>query len=139
MRAIGRGVEHEIGELQTREVFRMRQVFRKDQPRGVDASLPGFAAEIPLRAARRQQPEDASRHAIEQATPDVENLGAWLALVGLIETAEHGFLPRQTGLSSSRGGRDDAAAPVRLVVMREKKRSAPSRRRRYLLACRMRR
>lgn len=60
VRAIGRGVEHEIGKLQPREMFRLRHVRREDKPRAIDAAIARFVTQIALGFGRGQQPHTLS-------------------------------------------------------------------------------
>ncbi len=98
MRAIGVGVEEQVGGGIARDVGLHVDPRGEDQPRRIDAGGMGFAAQIVLRLdAGLEQPQHASGHRGEQAHPQREHVGQ--DLVGVVEATEH-----EAGLGQAAGG-----------------------------------
>ena len=116
MRVVRRGVEHQVGELQARQVLGLRPVVGKHQAVRRDAALHRFAAQVAFGLLGAQQPQHAARRLRQQIAPDVEDLRR--ELVGLVEAAQHQALGRQARLCARGRRADGGAAAVRLVAVR---------------------
>ncbi len=87
MRAIGRRIQHEIGELQAAEMRALAHVRREDQAIRRDPPRESLGAQIAFRVLGMQQPEHAARCFFQQAAPEIEDRRR--DFIGLIETAEN--------------------------------------------------
>ncbi len=110
VRAIGVGVEEQVGGGIARDMGLHIDPGGEDQARRIDAGGMGFAAQIVLRLdAGLEQPQHASGHRGEQAHPQREHVGQ--DLVGVVEATEH-----EAGLGRPQAARVGGGPGGRRVV-----------------------